>query len=201
MAVCSSSPFRSGVSVYLPGGLPPDSVTKWLPAPSQLASYWSPNCSSAFGFIVLYWCVLKWLSHTLRADICAFECTHTPTFWKLRHTINIQHFCQAYIHFKGSYLIMSLTLLLHSSSPSWVVSYCLGQINQPSWPLAAERKTGREVFMEQGLLLEGRSICRIDSCGSVCVCVSVYVCHFTISQAIFHLIIRTNVTSLSNLSL
>lgn len=26
---------------------------------------------------------------------------------------------------------MSLTLLLHSSSPSGVVSYCIGQINQP----------------------------------------------------------------------
>lgn len=53
--VCSSSVFRSGISVYLLDSLPPDSA----PAPSQLASYWSPNCSSAFGFIVLYWCVLK----------------------------------------------------------------------------------------------------------------------------------------------
>lgn len=110
MAVCSGSAFRSGVSVYLLGSLPADSVTKWLPAPSQreamvrgkfapLASYWSPNCSAAFSFIVLYWCVLKWLSHAVHADVRAVEITRAQKQTKKTKTsvtVYIRHL-QAFV--------------------------------------------------------------------------------------------------------
>lgn len=60
--------------------------------------------------------------------------TQTDILKTLSHNQHsaLTNFCQAYIQFKDSYryLIMSLTLLLYSCSPSWVVSDCLGQMNQ-----------------------------------------------------------------------
>lgn len=170
MTVCSRSAFRSGVSMYLPGSLPPDSVTKWLPAPSQCKAMVRGKFTllpcidppTALLLSALLYCIDVFSNDTHTQCVqmfCAFECTHAQRYFENCHTINIQRFCQAYIQFIGSrrHRIRPLTLLLLSSSPSWVVSYCQGQTNQPKLTSGSRKgNTGRDVFMEQGLLIDRR---------------------------------------------
>lgn len=177
--MCSSSVFRSRISVYLLGSLPPDIVTKWLPAPSQLIDPW---CSSAFSFIVFYWCACKWLSCTLSADICSFECTNSLKSQSL-FTLKTQHL-EACGQFTGDNrnLILPPTQLLYSFYPL-LSGITLSQINQPMLPLGSRGKARKGGIYGAGAINRWKGL--IDLFGHACVCVSLYLCHFIISHATY----------------
>lgn len=89
---------------------------------------------------VVLMCSQMTFTHITHRYLCFW--VHACTgILKTLFTLNIQHL-QAHIQFKDSYrnLVLPLALLLYSSSPSWVVSRCLGQINQPKLTSGSREK-------------------------------------------------------------
>lgn len=86
------------------------------------------------------------------------------------------YFARLVFNLQGSrrHLIRSLAFLFSSSS-SWVVSHCQGQTNQPMLTSGSrKRKTGREIFTAQGLLID-RKVHLQDRFMWVCPCLRVSV--------------------------
>lgn len=102
-----------------------------------------PPTAFAFGFIVFYWCALKWLSCTLSAEIYARERMHAP-FWKTLRPLEMV-LLEANTLFRASRKnpVLSPARFFCSSSSSWVVSCCLGQINEPQLTSGWGKKDGK----------------------------------------------------------
>lgn len=97
-----------------------------------------PPTAFAFGFIVLYWCALKWLSRTLSAEIYAQERTHgsknpAPTWKPILHSEQQERtpFCHR----------------LAYSAPPPVTSRWLGRINEPKLTSGWDKKDGRRYLL------------------------------------------------------
>lgn len=155
-AVCFSSAFRSGVciftclqTVWLSGWLHHHSARPCL----EESLHCLPRIDQTTALLLspLLCCI----------DVCSndFHTHCTQIFMLLNARIYTQTFENCHtinISYLSRISTQAITSVLHYCSthlhPSWRVSYCQGQKNQPKLTSGTrEGKTGREVFMEQKL--------------------------------------------------
>lgn len=159
-----------------------------------------PNCSSAFSASS---CRIDAFSSDFHAHFarmfCSSECTQT--FGKTLSPL------QAYIQFSKSYrnLILSLALFVYSSSPSWVVSHCLGQTYQPELTSGSKEKDRKGDIYGAGVgvgwILIDQRVHLLHWFKRVCVCAPVYVCqtYYYFTCIFFSQILGNSATYVSHL--